>query len=287
MARPASTASIVCALLLAAGDAAAHDTWFAPLPPARDGALALALGTGNRFPKQETPVGVEQLTARGCRAHHGVPASLLRAQDTPTALWLRSAASARQAQTCWAEVQPFDVELTPDKVAIYLDEINAPAPLREAWAGQRQRGVPWRERYSKHARIEHAPAGMTVPAAPAPMAMDVLMRADGGAPIAVDQALGFQVLRDGAPLAGLAVEFRSERSTLGIWRRTDAQGRVEFAPPLPGRWVLRGTDLRLAAGDSDRWESRFVTLAFEVPGTVNERRAAAVTLAGARRAPHR
>jgi hypothetical protein len=35
-------------------------------------------------------------------------------------------------------------------------------------------------------------------------------------------------------------------------------------PPLAGRWVLRGTDLAPAAGQPDAWESRFITLAFDV-----------------------
>jgi uncharacterized GH25 family protein len=76
--------------------------------------------------------------------------------------------------------------------------------------------------------------------------------------------LQFQVLRDGQPLPDFAVEMRNERSPLGLWRKTDAQGRVSIAAPLPGRWVLRGTDLRLSESEPDLWVSRFVTLAFDV-----------------------
>jgi len=36
--------------------------------------------------------------------------------------------------------------------------------------------------------------------------------------------------------------------------------------PLAGRWVLRGTELRLSETEPDVWESRFVTLAFEIDG---------------------
>ena len=74
----------------------------------------------------------------------------------------------------------------------------------------------------------------------------------------------FQLLRDGQPLAGLAVEFRHERAPMGFWRITDAQGRVQTRLPLAGRWVLRGTDLRLSSERPDTWDSRFVTLAFSV-----------------------
>jgi hypothetical protein len=34
--------------------------------------------------------------------------------------------------------------------------------------------------------------------------------------------------------------------------------------PLPGRWLLRGTELRLSQERPDTWDSRFVTLAFDV-----------------------
>jgi uncharacterized GH25 family protein len=83
-------------------------------------------------------------------------------------------------------------------------------------------------------------------------------------PVQVGDALEFQVLRDGAPLAEQAVEFRSDLSRFGVWRRTDAQGRVRFTPPLAARWVLRGVDLRLDEADPDRWRSRFLVLGFEV-----------------------
>ncbi len=39
---------------------------------------------------------------------------------------------------------------------------------------------------------------------------------------------------------------------------------MELAVPLAGRWLLRGTDVRPSTQNPDRWESRFVTLAFEV-----------------------
>ena len=34
--------------------------------------------------------------------------------------------------------------------------------------------------------------------------------------------------------------------------------------PLAAKWMLRGTDLRLSTSNPDFWDSRFVTLTFEV-----------------------
>jgi hypothetical protein len=241
-------ALLFVAAWLAAAPAAAHDTWFAPQP---DGTLAL--GTGNRFPVQETAVGPEYLERQGCRVGNGDAAAARPMQPlhhTEQALLLRPAAGAR---SCWAQLLPLDIELTPPLVAVYLDEIQAPAWARQAWARQRAEGLPWRERYVKHARIELAPD-----AAPVPLALD-LVRSAGA-----DGGLRFQLLQDGRPLPGQALELVAENAPFGIWRRTDAQGGVSV-PALPaGRWVLRGTHLRLA--DDGRWHSSFVTLAFAVDG---------------------
>jgi hypothetical protein len=190
-------------------------------------------------------------------------AALRPMQERPNAIWLRSPMKPEAQPSCWAQVQPVEITLGADIVDLYLKEVRAPASVRDAWAAQRARGVAWTERYVKHARIEVLRAGAGAATKPVPMAMDVLLASDG--PVAVDRTLTFQVLRDGQPLAGLAVELQNHTTPIGFWRLTDAEGRVSFAPPLPGRWLLRGTELRPSTTQPDLWESRFVTLAFDVP----------------------
>ncbi len=250
---------LAVAALLAAQTAAAHDTWF---EPHRDnGGWQLALGTGTRFPVQEYTLTMAQLQGSGCRAAAGAPLPLAFERDSDTALVLRAPVAA-DGSSCWAQSLPFELELNPDKIALYLNEIQAPPAVHEAWAALQARGLPWKERYTKHARIVLGAAGAAA-ASEAPMAMDVLLPG-GAATFRVGDEVVFQVLRDGLPLAGQAVELHGERSPLGLWRRTDDQGRVSFRLPLAGRWVLRGTDLRLSRERPDTWDSRFVTLAFEV-----------------------
>jgi hypothetical protein len=245
----------ILALLAAAGPAGAHDTWFQPLPGR--GAALLALGTGNQFPVQEVAVGASSLVESGCLGSEGSAGPLRVLRETPTALQLRAAGA--DARTCWAQQGSFEVELPADKVALYLREINPPAWVHGEWARLQAAGLPWKERYAKHARIElPAGSGATQPVA---MAMDVLI--DERAP-RVGQTLGFQVLRDGQPLPDQAVELRGEWSPLGLWRRTDAEGRARIELPLPGRWVLRGTDLRRSDTQPNEFDSRFFNLAFEV-----------------------
>jgi hypothetical protein len=255
--------AVVLAMLCGAGGACAHDTWFATQPAdARDG-LALSLGTGNQFPRFETGIGYQYLLKSGCRADaHGATRPLQRAAETPSEL--RLSVRGERPASCWAQLTPFEVELPPDKIAIYFKDIQASAAVRDAWAQMSARGVSWRERYTKHARIDLG-GDASDAATPVDMAMDVLLESPQR-PLASGQPLHFRVLRDGQPLPDFSVELRSALSPLGIWRKTDAQGRVDFVAPLPGRWVVRGVDLRVSPTDPDRWESRFVTLAFEVAG---------------------
>ena len=261
--RKTALAGLLCAM---AGSAGAHDTWFERLPSARPGELRLALGTGNRFPVHEFGVSTASLRESGCRIHTQTPrvAPLKTVRETPHALIVRAQAQPTAAVTCWAQQEPFEVEISPPIVEVYFKEINAPQPVRAAWAEMRARGVTWKERFSKHARIELVGRHKGSPTPhPTPMAMDVLLQS-GLQTLRVGDALQFQVLRDGQPLPGLAVELHSDQSPLGFWKQTDAHGRVSFTPPLAGRWVLRGTDLRPSTTVPDTWESRFVTLAFEV-----------------------
>jgi len=253
------------ALLALTTHAAAHDTWFQPLPPTPAGHLVFALGTGNRFPTYEFPLGYEYVVASGCRGEGASAAPLAHVQDRPVSLVVRSATPRKSGTsgsglTCWAQLSPFDVEVPPDKIELYLREIQAGPALRGTWAAMKARGLPWRERYTKSARIELGGAG---PRAALELAMDVRMD-NARSPIRAGDELAFQVLRDGKPIADLPMELVNSISPVGIWRKTDAEGRIRVAAPLAGRWLLRGVDLRVSDKTPDEWESWFVTLAFEV-----------------------
>ena len=265
----------------------AHDTWFQPLPG--PGVTTLALGTGNRFPTQESAIGAEYLVRQGCRvAGAAQPMTALKTSDTALLL-----ATPPGATTCWAQSAPFEIELPADMVRLYLDEVRAPAAVRQRWAAMQARGLPWLETYSKHARIDlrndaiiarstpvsagNAASRSEVDSNPArnmerdidsnmSMAIDATLL-PGPTPTRAGQPLVFQVTRAGVALAGFPVELRTELSPMGIWRQTDAKGQVRANLPLAGRWLLRGTELQPTAsppGEPERWTSHFVTLAFSL-----------------------
>jgi hypothetical protein len=184
---------------------------------------------------------------------------------------LRSARAvpATAALTCWAQLHPIDIEIDDATVEIYLKEVNALPAVRERWAAQRARGVRWKETYTKHARVELNAAEPGTPAqggadsaAVEGLGMDI--RIESPQPLRAGDTLRAQLLRDGQPLAGLPVELRSDLSPIGFWRTTDAEGRLQVTAPLAANWLLRAVDLRPAPGKPDQWDSRFVTLGFQV-----------------------
>jgi hypothetical protein len=196
----------------------------------------------------------------GCRAGDGAAQALDKLRYTDKATVLRTTLVANAAFTCFVQLEPFEFELPADKIEIYFKEIRPSAAVLGAWADLKARGLPFIEKYTKSARIDVG--AVTAPALTG-TAMDVLRQAPSGS-IAVGGEATFQVLREGRPLTDFPVELINERSPIGLWHRTDAQGRITARLPLPGRWLLRGTDLRLSKSDPTRWESQFITYAFEV-----------------------
>ena len=267
--------------LLSVSPALAHDTWFEaksqlqpghqqpsqPQPSQKQPSrLLMALGTGNQFPVLEFPMDLRYLPLHGCQ-QDGRPLTLQGIAMAAKSLLLMTQPPAAGPVSCWAQSMPFELEMAADKVAIYFDEINPPQATRDRWAAMAARGLTWHERYAKNARIEFAGAATDPVPTPAPqpsgMGLDVLMLS-GLQAVRSGDALVFQVLRDGQPLADFAVELRGTAPGPGLWLRTDAQGTVRATAPAPGRWLLRGTDLRIATDNPDRWDSRFITLAFDV-----------------------
>lgn len=273
--RPARQRRWLAPLLLAlAGGAQAHDTWFAPLPPGPQGAVVLALGTGDRFPRQETPLDKDLVQASGCQALGGpgqpAAAALRWVSYRPDAMVMRSAQSAQPhiRQSCWLQAQPLSATLDDATVTLYLDEIRALPAVRDRWAALMLRGVRWQERYVKHARIElpaaqpsAASAGRAGQAGGAP-GLDLQADMPAG-PLHAGDTLRVQLLRDGQPLAGLPVVLRNDLSPLALWHRSDADGWITAVLPLAARWLLSGVDLRPSDTEPDGWDSRFVSLSIE------------------------
>lgn len=249
----------------------AHDTWFS-----REGASArtlnLALSTGNRYPQREFNPTAGSLQQAACRSADGRRLPLKPQAEGAKHLALQAPwPTATTGLSCWAELRPFSVELAPETVAVYFAEIRPPEAVRVAWEEMRQRGVPWKERYTKYARIDlaaadprrQAPDALAGDGLPTGLALDIVL--DRRQPLRPRGELSFQVLRLGKPLPQFPVELVSDQLPYGRWTTTDDEGRAHITVPFAGGWLLRGTELYPSPDTPDTWESRFVTLAFEVP----------------------
>ncbi|MCW5632511.1 MAG: DUF4198 domain-containing protein [Rubrivivax sp.] len=258
----------LCALAAPFTDAAAHDSWLEPRAGAPAGHIELALTTGELFPAAETPIAAEALVEQRCTSRSGLKVPLQAGAIAGPALQLRARVPDNTVlASCQVQTTVFEVEVAGHLVPVYLREIAAPETVHAAWAAQRRRGLPWIERYTKHARTTFGSAAGNAPVpSEGRMALDIEIEAADGP--RAGGLLAFRAWRDGRPLPGLAVELRGEASRFGLWRRTDAEGRASVIVPLPGRWVLRATDLRplpeeeATSSRSPRWESRFVTHTF-------------------------
>ena len=265
-------------LLALAGNATAHDTWFAPLPPSAQGELQLALGTGTRFPRQETPLDKDLVQASGCQRPGTTTTQAITTPPTAALQWVAyrsdsvvlrgpqdTPAGARLS--CWLQAKPLAVSLDNHIVDIYLDEIHALPAVRARWAGMRERGVRWEEHYVKHARIELPAAAETSTAGQPGQAGGIPgldLQADMPAgPLHAGDALRVRLLRDGQPLAGQPVVLRNDLSPIALWFSTDTDGWITLRLPLAARWLVNTVDLRPSDARPDAWDSRFASLTLQ------------------------
>ena len=112
---------LALSLLIAAGAAAAHDTWFEQRAGGHAGDVRLVLGTGDQFPKYEFNVGAHGLVKKACRG--GERTVAMRARETDTVLHLQASLPPRAARaiTCWVELMPLQIEIEPREV---LDSVG-------------------------------------------------------------------------------------------------------------------------------------------------------------------
>lgn len=255
------------ALLLGAfaASAPAHDSWFRPAPAQPSGdLLVLDLEGGARYPRSEWPTPAGRIANAGCASAAGVLALVPRTEQA-TALQMRVRVDRSAPLTCWAELKPQDIAIEPGLVQTYFDDIRAPDRVRQAWAQLHAQGVAWKEIYRKFIRIEMPqPGGRDRAALRKPLNAALELLPVGSAPLQRGVESEYVALSDGKPVEGLAVEFVSYRSPVGVWRQTDHEGRFRFVPPLPGEWLLRSTALDPPQGPDHVWHSRFATLTVSI-----------------------
>ena len=252
---------LLSTLLIATLVVSAHDTWLIPrtvhVQPGSK--TQLMLTSGMFFPRLETSIKPDRIDVARCRLN-GNNQEIASLSSAAKALVLTTALNVAGIASCWVELKPRQLELTPKLVEEYFAEIEADPEIRQEWRNMRE-PKRWREVYVKHAKT-FVSVGETHDDSwrePVGMALELVPEKD---PTALQKGddLPVRVLRNGTPMSGFKIGFVYEGEATGAFRSTDAEGRAVFNLGRAGRYLLRGTDLRRSAKPDLEWESDFTTL---------------------------
>jgi uncharacterized GH25 family protein len=255
--------AVVLALVCAATLAGAHETWILPstMRVATGHPVTLSLTSGMAFPADDFAIDPKRIARAEIRLNGNIE-QLRGARARSTALRYAWTPRAPGVATIAVELAPKTLELPPNLIEEYFQEIHAGPTIRAQWDSIAE-PKKWRESYIKHAtsfvRVG-APKGRADSswASPVGLGLEIVPERDPTALVEGD-ALAVRVLRGGAPLSGFAVGARREGQAGESFVTTDATGRVSVPLPQAGRWLLFGTDLRRAKEPALEWRSDFVT----------------------------
>ncbi len=245
--------------------ALAHDTWLIPdkFNVAPNSTVTLDMTSGMEFPKLDVGPKPERVQSAKCRLA-GNTFDITNKIAASNSLQFKAELPETGIATFWVKLPPRSLELKPEQVKEYLDEVDAPESLRKQWAEMKPQR--WRESYTKHpktfARVGE-PRADTSWAERVGMFLEIVPETDPTV-LKVGDELAVRVLKDGQPFAAFSLNAVSADDKKGETRKTDAAGRVSFRLTKEGRWLFRGTDIRKSSQPEIDWESDFATLTLEV-----------------------
>lgn len=244
----------------------AHDTWLIPdrFHTEPGGSVTLDLTSGMAFPALDVAPKRERIQAVSCRLG-GRTFELQDFEAGPNSLRMKAALPDSGVAAIWVKSPPKEIELKADEVQHYLEEIDAPATVRQQWAGTKE-PKRWLESYSKHSktfvRVGDAKTD-TSWREPVGMFLEIVPEKDPTSLKAGDD-FPVRVFKDGKPLGDFSLGMVAEGDAKGLIKKTDATGRASFTLGKNGRWLLRGTDLRKSSKKDIDWESDFTTLTIKL-----------------------
>ena len=256
--------TIICAGLGFAANCFAHDTWLSPSSYSADVGqpITFDLTSGMEFPALESAIKPERVHQARWRVG-GEEGELKEFQPGEHALRIERAFAKQGIATLWTQLKPKEIELSDEDVAHYLEEMRASEEVQSAWAKQKGK-EKWKELYTKCAKtiveVGRGDADGSW-AEPVGLLLEFVPVTPPGE-LVVGQRVRFKLLRDGKPLANLAVAFHVEGDSGPRYETTDAQGVVTFALEKSGPSMLATVDLHPPASGKP-WESVFSTISFE------------------------
>jgi len=243
----------------------AHDTWLAPrtFNAALKAKAYLDLTSGMAFPSLGTSIRPDRIDVARVRLN-GKPDDLTSHSSLRHSLAFLTQFNEPGIATCWVELKPRQLELTPKLVEEYFAEIDATKEVRDEWnnmKGQKR----WREIYVKHAKTFIAVGDNGKDnswSEPVGMALEIVPL-NNPTTLKAGQPFSLRVLKDGQPYPNFRVGIVFVGNSKGEFRTTDSEGRADFQLPRPGKYLLRGTNLRRSTKPDLEWESDFTTLVIQ------------------------
>jgi hypothetical protein len=224
-------------------------------------AVSLHVTSGMAFPAYDTAPEASRI--RSCEWRiGGRRGSLSEFDQEEKSLVVSGRVNTDGVAVIYAEFDPKEIDLAPDEVDEYMEEIGAPESVRRSWK-ESGPDATFHETYRKHAKT-YLRVGDSGDAkgclGPVGFNIDLLPESDPTG-LKVGDTLTVKVIRGGNELEGFAVGIvrGNGRTTL---ERTSKSGQVALAIDAPGWWLVRGTELRRNADGT--WESDFTTLTFYV-----------------------
>lgn len=255
-------ASVLTVLGLAVR-ADAHDTWLLPddFHP-RGPRVVLRMTSGMEFPKLDVAVKPDRIARSGVRSG-GQAADLALGEAAGGALELVAPLAREGVAVAWAESRPRTIDLKPEQVPHYLEEVGARETLGPVWEAAGSPAV--QESYVKLAKA-YLRRGREADAswrAPVGLALELVPEADPTTLRRGDR-LSVVLLWQGKPLAGLSVSAARGGAARTAAGKTAADGRFTVDLDQAGPWMLRATRVVAGPGGAAQWEGTFTTMTFEV-----------------------
>lgn len=242
----------------------AHDTWLLAdkSPPERRESenaehheLALLLTTGSTFPAPGSSTQPQRLL-RANLISDTASVPLLTGKSTDTSLELRGLTRATSAVMAVVQLKPTQIELDPDAVTTYLEELGGSLSIARRYRASGQ----WRESYSKNAKMwirvgtDSAPSSMLKPMN---LPYELVPSVD---PTGLKAGAKLEVCAfangKAAGKAYLGMVTANGEKTL---KWTNAKGCTHFKMPTDSNFLLHGISIAESALPGLDWESHFAS----------------------------
>lgn len=251
--------------LVVVATAVAHETWMMPSQfAAKVGDnVRIDVSSGMTFPHLESPIQADRIQHASLRLG-GEVMVIDRREVAANSLVLQAKLPKAGLATLWLELKPRELDLSDDKVAEYLDEIDATSDIRALWATQRGK-IPWKETYTKHAKTFVAVGDAGADRSWSRSVGSALEILPTVSPVAITAGTDVTVeLRfNSRPYPGLPVGCLVEGTSEHVFRKTNAAGKAKFPMTRAGR--AKFFTVRLQFDKVKKaWASDFSTMTVEV-----------------------